>query len=148
MTTDGLFYALSRYDLRGFMIEPASVDPYLQRSSIRGGPNAHLQVGPDWERLMAVLPELADGVVVEGTPAMQCMVWPAGRVESGAQQLKALSASVFSERVQQWHAQQPSAANGIDVLDSLRQLVRLQAELRQFVDAAATRRDAMLLYAV
>ena len=99
-----------------------------------------------YEQLMQVMQ--ADGVVVEGTPAMQCMVWPAGRVESGAQQLKALSASVFSERVQQWHAQQPSAANGIDVLDSLRQLVRLQAELRQFVDAAATRRDAMLLYAV
>ena len=46
MKTEGLLYAISRYDVRGFLIEPASVDPYLQRAAIRGGPNAQLALGP------------------------------------------------------------------------------------------------------
>ena len=74
MTTEGLLYALSRYDLRGFLIEPASVDPYLQREAIRGGPNAVQSLGPLWQQLMQVLPEWADGIALEGTPALHC--WP------------------------------------------------------------------------
>ncbi|MEG1203131.1 MAG: DUF1877 domain-containing protein, partial [Comamonas sp.] len=69
MKTEGLYYAFSRYDARGFLIEPASVDPYLQRAAIRGGPNAKLELGHLWQVLMAVLPELADGIAAEGTPA-------------------------------------------------------------------------------
>ena len=144
MTDEGLLYAVSRYDLRGFLIEPASIDPYLQRSAIQAGPTALMQMGPLWQQLMEVLPELADGVPVEGTPALHCWVWPADRVEDGVQRLRALDAGVFSQRVQALVAR-GTAGNQ---LETLRQLVRLQAELRAFLQATAGRRDAALLYVV
>ena len=154
MTTEGLLYALSRYDLRGFLIEPASVDPYLQREAIRGGPNAVQSLGPLWQQLMQVLPEWADGIVLEGTPALHCWLWPADRVADGAARLQAISASAFSQRVQacqpQW-VEQAAAEGGeaaLGGLETLRQLVRPQAELRSFFQAAAARRDAALLYVI
>ncbi|MBB6579480.1 hypothetical protein HNP33_003593 [Comamonas odontotermitis] len=149
MTDEGLLYAINRYDLRGFLIEPASIDPYLQRSAIQAGPNAMMQFGPLWQQLMDVLPELADGVAVEGTPALHCWVWPADRVEDCVRRLAALDAGVFSQRVQALQAR--GAAGGghaLDQLETMRQLVRLQAELRAFLNAAAGRRDAVLLYVV
>ncbi|MNT00970.1 hypothetical protein D3C72_1354200 [compost metagenome] len=81
---------------------------------------------------------------VEGTPALHCWVWPADRVEDGVQRLRALDAGVFSQRVQALVAR-GTAGNQ---LETLRQLVRLQAELRAFLQAAAGRRDAALLYVV
>ena len=148
MTDEGLLYAVSRYDLRGFLIEPASIDPYLQRSAIQAGPNALMQVGPLWQQLMEVLPELADGVPVEGTPALHCWVWPADRVEEGVQRLQALDAGVFSQRMQALQASNAAGGHALDQLEMLCQLVRLQAELRVFLQAAAGRRDAALLYVV
>ena len=149
MNTEGLFYAFSRYDVRGCLIEPASVDPYLQRSAIQGGPNARLDIGPLWQGLMAVLPEIADGVATEGTPAFHCWIWPSDRVVDGAQRLDAVPASVLGQRVQDWQATADAAATlGFDRLEVLRQLVRWQAEVRSFWLAAAQRRDAVLLYVV
>ena len=149
MKTEGLLYAISRYDVRGFLIEPASVDPYLQRSAIRGGPNAQLALGPLWQVLMAVMPELNDGLVTEGTPALHCWIWPADRVTDGVQRLAQIDASTFTQRVQAWQAQAPlEDGNALDQLEALRQLVRLQAQLRAFLQDAATRRDAALLYVV
>ena len=98
---------------------------------------------------MDVLPELADGVAVEGTPALHCWVWPADRVGDCVRRLAALDAGVFSQRVQALQAR--GAAGGghaLDQLETMRQLVRLQAELRAFLNAAAGRRDAVLLYVV
>ena len=149
MTTEGLLYAISRYDVRGFLIEPASVDPYLQRAAIRGGPNAHLAIGPLWQVLMDVLPELNDGLATEGTPALHCWIWPADRVTDGVQRLAQIDASTFTQRVQAWQVQAPlEDGNALDQLEALRQLVRLQAQLRAFLQDAATRRDAALLYVV
>ena len=149
MTTEGLFYAISRYDVRGFLIEPASVDPYLQRAAIRGGPNAQMTLGPLWQVLMDVLPELNDGLATEGTPAFHCWIWPADRVNDGVQRLAQVDASTFTQRVQAWYAKAPQDdANALDQLEALRQLVRLQAQLRAFLQDAATRRDAALLYVV
>lgn len=147
MKTEGLCYAFSRYDVRGFLIEPASVDPYLQRAAIRGGPNAQLDLGPLWQVLMGLLPEIADGVATEGTPAVHCWIWPADRVADGVARLDQLKAVVLSQRVQAWQAQAvQSGSNALDQLEAMRQLVRLQAELRSFLQAAAARRDAVLLY--
>ena len=149
MKTEGLLYAISRYDVRGFLIEPASVDPYLQRSAIRGGPNAQLVLGPLWQVLMAVLPELNDGLVTEGTPALHCWIWPADRVTDGVQRLGQVGASTFTQRVQAWQGQaQGTNSNALDQLEALRQLVRMQAQLRAFLQEAAARRDAALLYVV
>ena len=149
MTTEGLLYAISRYDVRGFLIEPASVDPYLQRAAIRGGPNAQLAVGPLWQALMDVLPELNDGLATEGTPALHCLIWPADRVAEGVQRLALIDASTFTQRVQAWQAKAlQDDSNALDQLEALRQLVRLQAQLRAFLQDAATRRDAALLYVV
>ena len=150
MSAEGQFYALSRYDVRGFLIEPASVDPYLQRKGIQGGPNADCNAMGQWQALLAVLPEIADSVVIDGTPALHCWVWPADRVADSAKRLETLPASTIGQRVQAWQAR-PETALGegaLDKLEALRQLVRLQAELRRFWQEAAVRRDAVLLYVV
>lgn len=149
MITEGLLYAFSRYDVRGCLIEPASVDPYLQRSAIQGGPNARFDIGLLWQGLMAVLPEIADGIPTEGTPALHCWIWPCDRVTDGAHRLEKIPASTLGQRVQAWQASADAAMTGtLDKLDVLRQLVRLQAEVRSFWQAAAQRRDAVLLYVV
>ena len=151
MTYEGMLYALSRYDLRSFLIEPFSVDAYLQRSAIRGGPNAKLELGAHWQTLMQALPEINDSVTLEGTPAAQCWVWPADRVGDGIQRLALVDASTFSQRVQAQlatpvlAAQLPSEAVRIEFL---RTLLRLKAELKAFLQAAAQRRDATMLYVV
>ncbi|MEG1203132.1 MAG: hypothetical protein RSD82_13295, partial [Comamonas sp.] len=78
-----------------------------------------------------------------------CWIWPADRVADGVQRLARLNASSFTQRVQAWQANAlQNRNNALDQLEDLRQLVRLQAELRAFLLAAAARRDAALLYVV
>lgn len=151
MNYEGMLYALSRYDVRGLLVEPFGVDAYLQRSAIRGGPNAKLELGDYWQLLMLTLPELSDGIVIDGTPAAHCKIWPADQVSDDVQRLAALDAPLFSQRVQA-QLLQPAAATKFptdqDKLECLRSLLRLKVELNSFLQAAAQRRDASILYVV
>lgn len=145
MSVQGLFYALPRHALRGLLVEPAGIDDYLQRSVAQGGPLEMLDQGSPWQLDMQLLPEIEAGVAVEGTPALHCWIWPADLVSDSAHRLAAVTAASLVQRMQAW---QKAQADGSPDTEALRQWVRRQAALRSFWQAAAMRRDAMLLYVV
>lgn len=145
MTVPGLFYALPRHDLRGLLIEPTGIDDYLQRSAAQGGPLDLLDQGVLWQQDMELLAEIEAGVAVPDTLALQCWVWPADLVSDCAHRLAQIPAASLVQRMQAWQKAQDGAEPDIE---ALRQWVRRQAALRSFWQAAAQRRDAVLLYVV
>lgn len=145
MSVQGLFYALPRHGLRGLLVEPSTMDDYLQRSATQGGPLAMLDQGSFWQQDMQRLPEIEPGVAVEGTLALQCWAWPADLVNDCAQSLAGISAAQLVQRMHAWQKAQDGTPPG---LEALRLWVRRQAALRSFWQAAAQRRDAVLLYVV
>ena len=145
MSVQGLFYALPRHGLRVLLVEPSAMDDYLQRSAAQGGPLAMLDQGSLWQQDMQRLPEIEPGVAVQGTLALQCWAWPADLVTDSAQRLAGISAAQLVQRMHAW--QQVQDGRSPD-LEALRLWVRRQAALRSFWQAAAQRRDAVLLYVV
>ncbi|MFA9283928.1 hypothetical protein ACCQ08_04035 [Comamonas sp. SY3] len=145
MSVQGLFYAMPRHGLRALLVEPSAMDDYLQRSAEQGGPLAVLDQGSWWQQDMQRLPEIEPGVAVECTLAQHCWAWPADMVNDSAQGLAAISASELVQRMPAWQKAQDGAPPDID---ALRHWVRRQAALRSFWQAAAQRRDAVLLYVV
>ena len=145
MSVQGLFYALPRHGLRSLLVEPSAMDDYLQRSAAQGGPLAMLDQGSLWQQDMQRLPEIEPGVAVQGTLALQCWAWPADLVTDSAQRLAGISAAQLVQRMHAW--QQVQDGRSPD-LEALRLWVRRQAALRSFWQAAAQRRDAVLLYVV
>lgn len=148
MTEQGLYYALPRQDLRALLVEPAGIDGYLQRSAAQAEPLAMLDQGSLWQRDLHLLPEIEAGVAVDGTPALQCWVWPADLVGDSAHRLASMGAASLVQRMQAWQQAQTVAASSPAAIDVLRQWVHRQAALRRFWQAAAERRDALLLYVV
>lgn len=145
MSVQGLFYALPRHGLRGLLVEPSAMDDYLQRSAAQGGPLAMLDQGSLWQQDMQRLPEIEPGVAVQGTLALQCWAWPADLVTDSAQRLAGISAAQLVQRMHAWQKAQDGRSPD---LEALRLWVRRQAALRSFWQAAAQRRDAVLLYVV
>lgn len=145
MSVQGLFYALPRHGLRALLVEPSAMDDYLQRSAEQGGPLAMLDQGSCWQQDMQRLPEIEAGVAVDDTLAQHCWAWPADLVTDSAQRLAAISANQLVQRMHAWQKTQDGRAPDIE---ALRHWVRRQAALRSFWQAAAQRRDAVLLYVV
>ena len=145
MSVQGLFYALPRHGLRVLLVEPSAMDDYLQRSAAQGGPLAMLDQGSLWQQDMQRLPEIEPGVAVQGTLALQCWAWPADLVTDSAQRLAGISAAQLVQRMHAWQKAQDGRSPD---LEALRLWVRRQAALRGFWQAAAQRRDAVLLYVV
>ena len=145
MSVQGLFYALPRHGLRVLLVEPSAMDDYLQRSAAQGGPLAMLDQGSLWQQDRQRLPEIEPGVAVQGTLALQCWAWPADLVTDSAQRLAGISAAQLVQRMHAWQKAQDGRSPD---LEALRLWVRRQAALRSFWQAAAQRRDAVLLYVV
>jgi hypothetical protein len=145
MTMPGVFYALPRHDLRALLVEPSGIDAYLRRSAAQGGPLDSLDQGIGWQQDMQLLPEMGSGIAVPHTLALQCWAWPADLVNDSAQSLAQIPAGSLVQRMQAWQKAEPGAVPDVE---ALRQWVRRQAALRSFWQAAAQRRDAMLLYVV
>ncbi|QMV73764.1 hypothetical protein HS961_13510 [Comamonas piscis] len=145
MSVQGLFYALPRHGLRALLVEPSGIDDYLQRHAEQGGPLAMLDQGSWWQQDMQRLSEIEAGVAVDGTLAQHCWAWPADLVTDSAQGLSAITATQLVQRMHAWQKAQDGMPPDID---ALRYWVRRQAALRSFWQAAAQRRDAVLLYVV
>ncbi|MFC3216616.1 hypothetical protein [Comamonas sp. JC664] len=96
-------------------------------------------------RTCSTCPRSSPVVAVEGTLAQQCWAWPADLVTDSAQRLAAISAAQLVQRMHAWQKTQDGSAPD---LEALRLWVRRQAALRGFWQAAAQRRDAVLLYVV